>query len=750
MFKGSLVFCLIYLLSVQLTNAAPPPTPSTTPLNTNNQNFPSMAIGLNGVAYWNPNFSFIDLMKQATAGELQPVSGAPAGTPIQLYDAMESQNLLDKNGWPTRLPQHYYWSSLVSADADYVPSQRGRYVVRYKGKGKVSIVTNGQILYEEANEIGFTINSDHLFIQVKIETTDTEKDGDYVRDITIMKEDHLALYELGLIFNPSWLALVQDMRVLRYMDWQFTNGSKETQWAERPRLTTNTWGVTLERKTQKGVPLEAMVQLANLTGTDPWFNIPFNADDNYVREFSRYVKTHLNSKLMAYFEYSNEVWNWIFSQTHQSQEAGTTLFGDSFGEYPLREYYGYRSAHISDIIHNEFGKEAKGRLHFTLATQTDDNNYALLTAINGAKHYCKTQGKKLNDLIHSAAVTWYFGIPAELNKHVAEWIESYGEDAAKDMIFAQLKGEKNHFKGIPENEQPNIEKVLENIRIQAKLAKQHKLDTISYEGGTHLLGYEEYNEPLADFFIDVNNDPRMAELYQIAHEGWLKIPSATLFNHFVELSKHSRWGSWGALRHLEDKTPRWDFVLNANRGNGNWERRHTSTFDQGLIHVGEMASESITGTKQADFISGQGGNDTLTGGDQNDGLHGGLGADTLSGGLGDDVLIGGAGADTLSGGPGKDRFVFTQYHDEPDTLLDFGTGDVLDLSDYLLGPSPRKMDHYVEIQQEDKAITIFVDRDGPANRFQKQLLARITTQTQPSDGPISVNTKSVRKSLILE
>ncbi len=743
MFRESLVLCVIYFLFTQLVYAEP--SSATQAAQKPQPNFPSMALGLNGVAYWNPNFSFIDLMKQASGGELQPVFGAPAGTSVQRYDEMEAKGILDKNGWPTRIPQHYYWSSLVSADAGNVPSQRGRYIVRYKGKGKVSVATNGQTLYEEANEIAFNITSDQLFIQVKIEATDTEQDGDYVRDITVIKEEHLALYELGLIFNPRWLDLVQDMRVLRFMDWQFTNGSVETHWSERPRLSTNTWGATLERKTQKGVPIEAMVQLANLTGTDPWFNIPFNANDEYVREFSQYVKTHLDPKLIAYFEYSNEVWNWIFSQTHESQKAGTTLFGDTFGEYPLREYYGYRSAQISDIIHTQFGPSAKTRVHFTLATQTDDNTYPLLTAIKGAEHYCKIQGKKLQNLFRSAAVTWYFGIPSELNKYVAQWIETHGKDTAKDMIFSQLKGEQYHFKGTAENEQPNIQNLLKNIRLQAQLAQKYKLETISYEGGTHLLGYEEYNEPLADFFIDLNNDPRMAELYQLTHSGWLNIPGATLFNHFVELSKHTRWGSWGALRHLEDQSARWDFVLKANSENGNWETRAASTFDQGLFHIGEMANETITGTDQANFLTGQGGNDTLTGGKQSDGLHGGLGADTLNGGSGDDVLIGDAGADTLSGGPGKDRFVFNQYHDEPDTVLDFETEDRLDLRSYLIGPSPREVTQHVRIKQEGASVSIFVDRDGAANRYNEEILVTLKT---PKTRPISA--LAIAKTLIIE
>lgn len=36
-----------------------------------------------------------------------------------------------------------------------------------------------------------------------------------------------------------------------------------------------------------------------------------------------------------------------------------------------------------------------------------------------------------------------------------------------------------------------------------------------------------------------------------------------MFNTFVDVSKPSKWGSWGALRYLSDSNPRWDAVVAA-------------------------------------------------------------------------------------------------------------------------------------------------------------------------------------------
>ena len=78
-------------------------------------------------------------------------------------------------------------------------------------------------------------------------------------------------------------------------------------------------------------------------------------------------------------------------------------------------------------------------------------------------------------------------------------------------------------------------------------------------------------------------------------------------------------------------------------------------------------NDSLSGTLNADTMSGLGGNDTL---------NGGYGADSLDGGGGDDALYGDYGADTLAAGSGND-YVDGGYGDDS---VDGGSG-----SDTLLG-----------------------------------------------------------------
>jgi Ca2+-binding RTX toxin-like protein len=93
--------------------------------------------------------------------------------------------------------------------------------------------------------------------------------------------------------------------------------------------------------------------------------------------------------------------------------------------------------------------------------------------------------------------------------------------------------------------------------------------------------------------------------------------------------------------------------------------------------TGNSLDNVITGNNDGNMLSGLGGNDTLNAGSGNDKLYGGDGNDRLIGGAGNDVLYGGAGNDTFvytSADLGSKRVSYV------DTIMDFATGDKIDLS----------------------------------------------------------------------
>jgi len=97
--------------------------------------------------------------------------------------------------------------------------------------------------------------------------------------------------------------------------------------------------------------------------------------------------------------------------------------------------------------------------------------------------------------------------------------------------------------------------------------------------------------------------------------------------------------------------------------------------------TGGAGDDTLVGGDGNDVLSGQGDNDSLDGGAGNDQLFGGNGNDTLMGGIGNDTLVGGHGTDQLTGGGGDDVFVIQAHDDGVDKIMDFHTGDKIDLSE---------------------------------------------------------------------
>ena len=102
----------------------------------------------------------------------------------------------------------------------------------------------------------------------------------------------------------------------------------------------------------------------------------------------------------------------------------------------------------------------------------------------------------------------------------------------------------------------------------------------------------------------------------------------------------------------------------------------------GDLLIGGEDRDLLLGQAGDDSLAGNGGQDQLEGDEGMDRLEGGEGDDILRGGRGADLLFGGAGDDLLSGDGGPDRFLYDLSADSgDDTILDFGPGDVLVLSE---------------------------------------------------------------------
>jgi len=169
-------------------------------------------------------------------------------------------------------------------------------------------------------------------------------------------------------FQPVFLERWRGFNTFRFMDWQRTNGSQQRDWAGRPRVADCNW-------TEKGIPVEVMVALANRLKINPWFCLPHEASDEYVQQFARLVKLRLDPTLKVYVEYSNEVWNSMFLQ-HKYAEAKAKELGLGPKERPWEGaamFHSRRSVEIFRIWEQVFG--GKERLVRVIAWQAAGGDY---------------------------------------------------------------------------------------------------------------------------------------------------------------------------------------------------------------------------------------------------------------------------------------------------------------------------------------------------------------------------------------
>lgn len=570
---------------------------------------PALGIGLNGISDWSTQMPFIDQMKSARpwVGHLTGQWGGMDAT------ALREEGHLSPSGWPLRLPEGIErLETFILADLPPSASNAaGRYRLTYAGKGRISLLGRANEARSRDGEIWFSFTPGDGLVAISLTEID---ETDPIRDIRIIHERHLPFWTMGAVFNPDWLKHIENMRVLRFMDWMGTNDSAQEHWQDRPRLGDYTYA-------WRGAPLEVMLTLANQVGADPWFNMPHRATDDYVKHFASQVAADLSPDLKAYIEYSNEVWNYQFSQAQYAADMAVTRWGRKAREGDAwMQWAGLRAAQIAQLWADAFGATAPQRLTRVISTQTGWPG--LENALLNAPFYQAEapDNQPPANQFDAYAITGYFGFDLGGNPQASEvknWLR-LGQSEAMKRSYKWLRA--GDIKNLTQNIFP----------YHADIAAQHGLDLIMYEGGTHITTHAGWqnDDQLNAFFMEMNYSQEVAALYDEVIDGW-QAAGGTLFNAFVDVAAPSKWGSWGGLRHLNDQNPRWAVIEAANaRLSTDWEQRVPSAFERGRSLAGTEEAELIEGTTLADMIAAGPGDDWLISNGGSDALHGGPGQDT--------------------------------------------------------------------------------------------------------------------------
>ncbi|TQF00868.1 MAG: calcium-binding protein [Spiribacter salinus] len=598
---------------------------------------PSLALGLDGISDWSTQHPFLNIMKTARpwVGHVGDEWGAIT------MDDLARRGLLDGHGYPRRIPAEAskLEAFVLTDQPEAATDMASRYRIRWKGTGELSVTGRGQTarMNQGENETWLDYTPGDGLVSISITSTDPEGTGDHIRDIEIVREDHIPFHDAGATFNPAWIDRIADMRSLRFMDWMLTNGSPVKSWEGRPlpEHFSYAW---------RGVPAEVMIKLANKVGADPWFCMPHAADDDYMISFAELTRERLDPRLKAHVEFSNELWNQIFPQAKWAEEQARKRWGEQVEGDAWMQYAGIRSAEVMDIWAEVYGRQAKSRLVRIMGVHT--GWMGLEEPFMQAPRAVSQGLAPPVESFDAYAVSGYFGFDLGLEdeglpkvRQIVERSRGKAEQAArkKGLERKALEAEIEPIKfdeAYPEVSELLWEGSFKELTevlwpYHAQVAEAHDLQLVMYEGGTHVTPHGEAlnDEELVDFFTSFNYDSEIGKLYEELLHRWRGV-GGTLFNAFVDVAKPTKYGSWGALRHLQDENPRWDALVAANEINT------------------EILPERPAGT----FLHGV----TITGGQGPDRMIGTLEEDVLVGGPGDDYIKSLGGNDIINGGPGED------------------------------------------------------------------------------------------------
>jgi hypothetical protein len=476
-----------------------------------------MGINLAGLAYWNTELPFTDLMRMSGDWQLWR---ADSGQPVR-----EARPEVDARGWLRALPAGLVAVLPLAAQSHLPDSRRAPWVVRYEGQGEIDFIGALRVVQRvpgrlECEHVAQTPLPDPS-LWLRITRTDP---GDPLRNIRILKPGSES-QPASNVWDSAFVARWSGWAALRLMDMLSTNNSSIVRWSDRPLPEDRSFAA-------RGLPLELAVDLANRCQVGPWLCMPHRADDDYVRRAASLFGERLDPRLGLWIEHSNEVWNPTFDQAAYASQQG---MAQGLGKEPnvaRWRWHAKRSREIFAIWSQPFagGK----RLTRVLGTQSGN-----------AWGTRQLLADPVVDSTDALGVSAYIGLtPSGDSKpsaaEVARW--------PLERVFEHLEQQLELFE--------------EHLTEQRRWCARHGLLLAGYEGGQHMVGVGDAatrDAALERLLTQANRDERMGLVYRRLFDRW-QDAEGDLLCHFSSVSPPSRWGHWGLLEHHDDAPalrPKW-------------------------------------------------------------------------------------------------------------------------------------------------------------------------------------------------
>ena len=372
-----------------------------------------LEIGCNveGLAYWDEDLKMCDMVKQAS----------PFGVPEGPW---KGNVAIDRQGWPLAdFSVILYMGTPISE------------VWRITGAGKAPAISGNacsvkvlNTTYDPASDT-FTSFLDTA-AQPQVILTFTGTQGG-IRNLTVWRT---SCEDTTAIFHPAYLQHIKRCTLLRFLDFEDINDNNKTSWASEKSFSYPQW-------TAGGAPWGAAIALANAAEADVWINAPTLADDNYLTQLATLLLQQLRPSATIYTEYSNEAWNFGFSQFSwivAAANASVLVDGDPYKlnynnesnvYYWANRFTAYQAAiRIPSLFKGVFGSGSVGqnaRVRPILAGQV-----SYTAPILEGIRYVESVWGPPSTFLHGFAGAPYFGASTANATTVPEMLVKVGEDIA--------------------------------------------------------------------------------------------------------------------------------------------------------------------------------------------------------------------------------------------------------------------------------------------------------------------------------
>lgn len=350
-----------------------------------------IGVNLSGVSDYSSSHEFVDLVMQSRG----------FGPPTEPWSTTKTVRLDPVTGWPLE-----DFGMVVFVEQQNMPGLGGTYTVKFKGPETASMALVSGTLGSITSRAYDAGTGQHTLLMnfpeggPKMFLSFTGTQG-RLTDLRIIRPGYDA--NNPPTFTKHFLDHISRFSTLRFMDWMTTNETTAANtWATRPTP------LTKRAASQVGMPpglsWERAIELANVSASDMWINVPTGADSNYIRQLARLIKQTLAPNLKVYVEYSNEVWNTSFPQLYKTRDAALAALaaspvttkiaydGNTNQWYLANRYFTELSMQMSEIFRSEFPNDMMTRIRPVLAWRaTGSGTGADILAFPGAA-YGKSAG----------------------------------------------------------------------------------------------------------------------------------------------------------------------------------------------------------------------------------------------------------------------------------------------------------------------------------------------------------------------